>query len=483
MVANITIERNANAGPYDFSESMRASHWGIVLALPVLFIDEVMAAFGPGDALAAHREHQRQAFGRRQGAATKLSDNAAIAISGGYQEKCKAKLRAANINPDDFEFAPEILGDETAGGELRVVWMNENPHCFKRRHGRCVPLFERDWLYDWLLRDVPVRRPNMLKVSGCKTIAHHAAYIFNGVLSCGMDDVEALGRALQVCDLPGMLVHFGDENGLADKELGYKYCPLILRQYFAKEVEDRWGDKLLVVPLGYSANFWHDFKDEAEWIAADPRSKKAIGRAVCTGKGNCSPPANYIAAKSFLEKTSQREHTWSFFGDVKKSTRPEMAKALATVPKGFSFQSHGFAGNDMRRPVELREVMSHSKFCPAPTGWYNPDSYRYSESLEVGCFPLVDGRPSGEWQDYLTVTEHYWEGFFKYYGLWDTVKAFVHLVDKWSDTPKFIASKLEDTQDLDKKQEIMMRWWYDYKDTLARKIGMLVRERIFRQLN
>ena len=42
--------------------------------------------------------------------------------------------------------------------------MNENPHCFKRRHGRCVPLFERDWLYDWLLRDVPVRRANMLKV-------------------------------------------------------------------------------------------------------------------------------------------------------------------------------------------------------------------------------------------------------------------------------------------------------------------------------
>ena len=145
-------------GWYDLSENMRASHWGIVLALPVLFIDEVTAAFGPGDALAAHRQHQREAFGRRQGAATKLSDNAAKAIGGGYQEMCKAKLRAANINPDDFEFAPELPGDKTAGGELRVVWMNENPHCFKRRHGRCVPLFERDWLYDWLLRDVPVCR-------------------------------------------------------------------------------------------------------------------------------------------------------------------------------------------------------------------------------------------------------------------------------------------------------------------------------------
>ena len=30
-------------------------------------------------------------------------------------------------------------------------------------------------------------------------------------------------------------------------------------------------------------------------------------------------------------------------GDVKKSTRPFMAKAMSAVPKGFKFESHGFA--------------------------------------------------------------------------------------------------------------------------------------------
>jgi hypothetical protein len=61
-----------------------------------------------------------------------------------------------------------------------------------------------------------------------------------------------------------------------------------------------------------------------------------------------------------------------------------MAAAMRAVPGGSHFASHGFAGEDMKAPRALRAVMADTVFCPAPTGWYNPDSYRFSEALEVG---------------------------------------------------------------------------------------------------
>eukprot|EP00937_MAST-01D_sp_MAST-1D-sp2_P001721 g1721.t1 len=386
-----------------------------------------------------------------------------------------------------FEFAPELPPAAVAAGELRVVWMNDNPHCFKQRGKRCVPLFERDFMYDWLFRDLNVRRKRMIMAGGCHTLAPRAAYVFNGVLSCGQEDVAALAKALKVCGSPGMLIHFGDENGTWSKELGYADWTLILRQYFNKRVEDFWGDKLVVVPLGYSANFWRDYKTGREWVAADPRGSPKPTARPCRAASDssakaediaCDPPTTAEEARHFLPTPSQRTHTWAFFGDVKKSTRPDMARAMAKVKNGFSFQSHGFAGNDMRWPVELRSVQAQSVFCPAPTGWYNPDSYRYAESLEVGCFPLVDGHPSEGWRDFPQGMAHYWEDFYKYFKLLDTVQPFVKLVDKWADVPAHIEESLKDMRELDQRQVQMMDWWYAYKTELSKKIGRLVRARV-----
>ena len=169
------------------------------------------AAHGPGDALAAHKAHKEvaraaEAFGRRQGQRTTLHD-ARVSRSGSgeleqangaleptserketydqWQSRCERRLKQAGLwtqvqqgrwdgtDHDHWEFAPapslplppSPSSPSAAAGagearELRVLWMmgNGSPHCFKNRGRRCVPLFERDFLFDWVLRDLPVRR-------------------------------------------------------------------------------------------------------------------------------------------------------------------------------------------------------------------------------------------------------------------------------------------------------------------------------------
>ena len=468
------------------------------------------SAFDVSDALANHKVHravvtQREkkggAFGRKQGEERALLDAHGAAAGGGggglrdtvdpnWGKKCRAKLEAAGKwEGSDFEFAPPLPADDAA--DLRVLWMTSDPHCFKQRGKRCVPLFERDFLYDWLLRDLPVRRRALLRAPGCKMLAPRAAYVFNGVLSCNPFDVAKIAEALKICGTHGMLVHFGDENGSMDKMLGYGDWTLILRQYYAKTASStQWGDKLLHVPLGYSANFWQDM-EEKEWTAADPRDGGPVypteamhtlesaggAKGATQAAGSAPPPRTASEALAAMPRPADRKYTWAFFGDVKKSTRPFMAKGMAAVPRGFKFESHGFAGGDMHRPVELRSIMQSSVFCPAPTGWYNPDSYRFSESLETGCFPLVDGHPT-EWRDYIPATERYWEWYFKYLGVTDAVKPFVKLVDTWADIPAHIAAKMEHAQQLGAMQKQMVEWWFDFKGALAAKIGKMAKERV-----
>ena len=123
----------------------------------------------------------------------------------------------------------------------------------------------------------------------------------------------------------------------------------------------------------------------------------------------------------------------------------------------------------------MRAALSRAVFCPAPTGWYNPDSYRFAEALEVGCFPLVDGFPQESWSRYTPTTMKYWQWYFAHYNLTDTVAPFVKLVDRWSDVPPWIGERLRDKPELDRLQRAMVEWWFTYKGELARRVASTVR--------
>ena len=37
------------------------------------------------------------------------------------------------------------------------------------------------------------------------------------------------------------------------------------------------------------------------------------------------------------------------------------------------------------------QILHDSVFCPAPTGYQSPETFRLYEALDSGCIPLVDG--------------------------------------------------------------------------------------------
>ena len=106
--------------------------------------------------------------------------------------------------------------------------------------------------------------------------------------------------------------------------------------------------------------------------------------------------------------------------------------------------------------------------------------YRFSEALETGCFPLVDGHPT-EWTEFIPATERYWEWYLKYLKLEEATKPFVKLVDTWTDMPAYIAGKMKNIEALAAVQKQMVEWWFDYKSALAVKIGRLAKQRVLKQ--
>ena len=64
----------------------------------------------------------------------------------------------------------------------------------------------------------------------------------------------------------------------------------------------------------------------------------------------------------------QRAHTWTFMGDINKSTRPRMMAALQTVPNGFDRQVRGVGHGAFIPPWQMRQILRHAVFCPAPMG-------------------------------------------------------------------------------------------------------------------
>ena len=151
-----------------------------------------------------------------------------------------------------------------------------------------------------------------------------------------------------------------------------------------------------------------------------------------------------------------------------------MAKAMAKVPNGYIHTSHGFAADDMKRPMP---TLSDSIFCPAPTGWWHPDSFRFSEAIETGCFPLVDGKP----ESYDYKIKYYWKGVAAYYGIEKELDRFIVHVDSWDTIPKYIAEEMSNMDKLERKRASMVLWWKAWKLSLMKKIAIRLGKELGRE--
>jgi hypothetical protein len=227
------------------------------------------------------------------------------------------------------------------------------------------------------------------------------------IYNASVDVTQWVKRAVEQ-NIEFGLIHISDEWDRDSTDI-YKFAKVVLRNYYKDA-----GPNVINFPLGM--------------ITGWPRNVS-------------------------VKDTANRTHTWSFSGHVDKTTRPEMAKWMSTVPRGkglFSVCGQGWALN----AAQLAEMYNDSLFVPCPRGNYSIDSFRVTESLQAGALPIVERDP-------------YWVKLF------GSDHPLIE-IDNWSDVPAMIESLLADISVLDAKRIHAHNWWLDHSDKLAnRMIGII----------
>lgn len=137
-----------------------------------------------------------------------------------------------------------------------------------------------------------------------------------------------------------------------------------------------------------------------------------------------------------------RRLDWVFSGQVNHALRQDMANNLSG--NGEIWASEGFS-KGLPREQHLK-LLSECKIAPCPSGLVHPDSFRLWESLEAGCFPVVDSPWFWQWMG-IPVTS----------------------VNSWSEFP-FILEMYKDEELLQKDANRIGAWYVRYKHRFARNL-------------
>ncbi len=159
------------------------------------------------------------------------------------------------------------------------------------------------------------------------------------------------------------LVHFLDENFEGRYEEIYRNFLGVFRCHWSNVFNAKYVRKM---PLGYS---------------------NGMGRA-----GRAFEPA------------SRRKYVWSFAGQMAKSSRPDMVKALLpvsshtffpvyrTTSSGLTFLSREDREPKRLTPSDFSDLLLQSTFSPCPMGNVQLECFRLYEALECGSIPIVEKR-------------------------------------------------------------------------------------------
>lgn len=256
--------------------------------------------------------------------------------------------------------------------------------------------WESDWL-EFLFADIP----HTTVVDYGQTIKEdHCVFIFNSSIKnlAYLEQLREEGYSFG-------LIHLSDEWSKDSLDC-YAPAKFVLRNYY-KELDP----KVLNFPLGWMSGFTHDLE---------------------------------------IKTVDERKYTWAFSGHIDKTTRPQMARWMATVPDGLSFfkragEYHGYK----LTPAEMSDVFNNSIFVPCPMGNCSIDSFRVTEALQAGSLPIVERNP-------------YWE---QLYGNNPLLQ-----IDDWSDAPELIKQLMTDLEKLETLRQSTHRWWIQHCSDLKLKI-------------
>lgn len=154
----------------------------------------------------------------------------------------------------------------------------------------------------------------------------------------------------------------------------------------------------------------------------------------------------------------ERNLTWSFSGHVDKTTRPEMAKFMSTIPGGKGYfkkcgEIWGPTGHALD-PIQLAHMYNDSVFVPCPRGNCSIDSFRVTEALQSGALPIVE-------------MDSYWNNMY------GTDNPIIQ-ISSWEAAPRVISNLLSDPQRLEIQRKTTHEWWIDHCRSVKRNIETLI---------
>ena len=224
------------------------------------------------------------------------------------------------------------------------------------------------------------------------------------------------------------LVHFLDENFEGLYEEIYRNFLGVFRCHWSNVFNEKYVRKM---PLGYS---------------------NGMGRA---GRA--------------IEPASTRKYVWSFAGQIAKSSRPDMVKALLPVKpyflsgtddiSGLTFLSREDREPKLLTPSDFSDLLLQSTFSPCPMGNVQLECFRLYEALECGSIPIVEKRLTMDYFREL-LGEHP-----------------IPTVRSWPEARTFIQQMLGNAGEIDALQERCLSWWDGYKQSYREQVIEFVSRR------
>ena len=170
-----------------------------------------------------------------------------------------------------------------------------------------------------------------------------------------------------------------------------------------------------------------------------------------------------------IQRASARKYLWSFVGEVNKSSRPDMAKALAAAgphflrptdrPSGIAAQGPLDGNQQLLSPAEFSALLFDSAFSPCPMGNVNLECFRVYEALESGSIPIVEKRWSLD----------YFRDLLGDHPL-PTVRS-------WPEAQRMLRRMVENPAQMDALQHRCVEWWERYKQEYSAEAGEFLRVR------
>jgi len=152
-----------------------------------------------------------------------------------------------------------------------------------------------------------------------------------------------------------------------------------------------------------------------------------------------------------------RPYVWSFTGQAKAS-RLDMINELSGLEPALVIQTPGLDDTSGKRltKAEYNAVLEDTIFSPCPMGNAVLETWRLYESLELGCIPLVERRPT---MDYYT-------------NLFGPNP--IPVVHDWRAARDYIQATMLDKEFLLRLQGEIHRWWDSRKTTVRNQVRSII---------